>query len=113
MARYIGRSQDYLGKLKDDAKVYPCFCSKEELEQGREMAIAGHRLNVLAAVFFPVVTIASIFGMSLKHGLEDVFSPILFWVVLLIGIVSGFVLKSSIIKSPTPATARPKELGAD
>ncbi|HID74450.1 MAG TPA: hypothetical protein EYP56_00455 [Planctomycetaceae bacterium] len=71
--------------------------AEEEARSSREMAMASHRLNVLAAIFFPVVTIASIFGMNLKHGLEDVLSPVLFWAVLLVGIVSGFALKAAIV----------------
>jgi Mg2+ and Co2+ transporter CorA len=79
--------------------------AEEEAASSREMAEAGHRLNVLAAVFFPVVTIASIFGMNLDHGLEHAFKPVLFWIVLLIGIVSGFVLKASIMRRPASLAA--------
>jgi hypothetical protein len=78
--------------------------AEEEARSSREMAAAGHRLNVLAATFFPVATIASIFGMSLKSGLEDVLSPMLFWLVLLVGIGTGFILRASVVQRLSPTT---------
>jgi hypothetical protein len=49
-----------------------------------------NRLNVLAAIFFPMTAIASLFGMNLVSGLEGS-SVIIFWSVLLVGISLGFV----------------------
>ena len=49
-----------------------------------------NRLNVLAAIFFPVTAIASIFGMNLVSGFEGS-SALVFWSILLIGTVLGFV----------------------
>jgi hypothetical protein len=48
-----------------------------------------NRLNVLAAIFFPVTAIASVFGMNLVSGLEGN-SITIFWSVLLVGIALGF-----------------------
>jgi Mg2+ and Co2+ transporter CorA len=62
----------------------------------REQARAAHRLNVLAAIFLPLGTIASVFGMNLHSGLES--SQIwLFWLVLFFGVglgvgIGGYVL---------------------
>lgn len=49
-----------------------------------------NRLNVLAAIFFPVTAIASVFGMNLVSGFEGS-STLVFWSVLLVGIALGFV----------------------
>ena len=49
-----------------------------------------NRLNVLAAIFFPMTAIASVFGMNLASGLEGS-SVLVFWSVLLIGISLGSV----------------------
>jgi hypothetical protein len=49
-----------------------------------------NRLNVLAAIFFPMTAIASLFGMNLVSGLEGS-SLLVFWSVLLVGIVLGVV----------------------
>ncbi len=56
----------------------------------RSIEIA-NRLNVLAAIFFPLTALASIFGMNLHSGVEN--SPIwTFWAVLLVGVVLGLVM---------------------
>ena len=34
-------------------------------------ASAAHRLNVLAALTFPLLTLCAVFGMNLNHGLEE------------------------------------------
>jgi hypothetical protein len=74
--------------------------AEEDVANSKAMARASHRLNVLAAVFFPIVTLSSIFGMNLKHGFETTDSPALFWVVLAGGILGGLALKGLIIERP-------------
>lgn len=74
--------------------------AEEQSENSYKMALAGHRLNVLAAIFLPVATIATIFGMNLASGLEKTAGPWLFWLVLLIGVCGGVVLKSSMMGKP-------------
>lgn len=92
-----------------------CAVARRAEEQARSsdrMALAAHRLNLLAAIFFPIVTISSILGMNLARGLDEaMLSQWLFWVVLAVGIGCGFVLKAAIIDRPArPAQA---ERGAD
>ena len=72
--------------------------SEEDARNSRRMAAAAHRLNVMAAIFFPIATLATIFGMNLQSGLEDV-GPVLFWVVLLLGVLVGAVVKESVVGS--------------
>ena len=74
--------------------------AEEQVEHSQKMALAGHRLNVLAAAFLPIATIASVFGMNLNHGLEREFSPWLFWLVSLVGVCFGILLRSSIMQKP-------------
>ncbi len=57
-----------------------------------KMAIAQHRLNVLAAITFPLMALAAALGMNLRHGMEDE-SPALFVVVLSMGIAIGLLVK--------------------
>lgn len=69
--------------------------AEEQSVKSREMANAQHKLNILAAVTFPLMAVATIFGMNLAHGFEHR-PPILFWLVsgatLAIGlIVMGWV----------------------
>lgn len=80
--------------------------------QGEEMAKAstalahaGHRLNLMAALFLPLSAIASIFGMNLKHGLEGITTPLLFWSVLAAGIVVGLIVKG-MINQPIKSSAQ-------
>ena len=75
--------------------------TEEQAKSSYKMAVAAHRLNVLAAIFFPIVTISSVLGMNLGRGLEEeMFSQWVFWLVLLAGVACGFVLKAAIIESP-------------
>lgn len=66
-------------------------------KQAESQALASHRLNLIAAIFFPILAFASIFGMNLSHGYEDE-SPWLFWLVVIIGITTGWVMKSLVFK---------------
>jgi len=63
---------------------------QQERQSGyiRQQSSAAHRLNVLAAVFLPVATVSSVFGMNLHHGFEN-WSPITFWAVLISAMVLG------------------------
>ncbi len=64
-------------------------------KQAETQALASHRLNLIAAIFFPILAFASIFGMNLDHGFENK-TPILFWMVVVIGIVTGLMLKARV-----------------
>ncbi len=44
--------------------------AEEQAESSARQAKAAHRLNVLAAMFFPIATLGAIYGMNLHHGLE-------------------------------------------
>jgi Mg2+ and Co2+ transporter CorA len=73
--------------------------TEEQAQRGYEMAVSAHRLNLLAAIFFPIATLSAIFGMNLQHGLP-LPSPGAFWGVLLIGLVSGMFLTLLIASRP-------------
>jgi len=65
--------------------------AEEEALLSRQAVQTGHRLNILAAIFFPLTAIASLFGMNMRSGLEN--SPVwVFWVVFLAGILVGIVV---------------------
>jgi len=70
--------------------------AEEDAQNSRRMAAAAHRLNVMAAIFFPIATLATIFGMNLQSGLEEV-GPVLFWVVLFVGVLVGALVKESVV----------------
>ena len=90
-----------LDLLYMDAKnVLDYHIAKKSEEQARlsmrSIQIA-RRLNLLAAIFFPLTAISSVFGMNLHSGVED--APIwIFWVVFLVGILSGFAIREWLLK---------------
>ena len=70
--------------------------AEEEAKLSRQAVQTGHRLNILAAIFFPLTAIASLFGMNIRSGLED--SPIwVFWAVFLAGIFVGVVVREWVL----------------
>ncbi len=71
--------------------------AEEELIKSSEAVEAQHRLNILAAIFFPVMAIATIFGMNLSHGLEGS-PPLIFWIVFILGLFTGIFFKSWVVK---------------
>lgn len=61
--------------LQQDAKNTLDFVIAQQAEgqaqSAKHQARAAHRLNLLAALFFPLATVASVFGMGVRHGLES------------------------------------------
>jgi Mg2+ and Co2+ transporter CorA len=73
---------------------------KAEIQSQRsyEMSLSAHRLNVLAALFFPITAITSIFGMNFASGLESL--PFMFWTILAVGSLCGLCLVRTIAHHP-------------
>jgi Mg2+ and Co2+ transporter CorA len=74
--------------------------TEEQAQRGHEMAVAAHRLNLLAAIFLPIATLSAIFGMNLEHGLDVVGNRWAFWGVLLVGLIGGLLLTMAISTRP-------------
>lgn len=87
-----------------DAKSGLDFCVAQRAEQQAEssehIAVSGHKLNLIAALFFPITALGSIFGMNFIHGFETAHAPFLFWIILGIAFLSGFFLRSSLNRKP-------------
>lgn len=70
--------------------------AEEQAGAAESQAKASHRLNVLAAFFFPIATLTAIFGMNLRHGLEAwdtaANGPWALAAVLGIGLLAGGIL---------------------
>ncbi|MBN1672758.1 MAG: hypothetical protein JXR37_17070 [Kiritimatiellae bacterium] len=64
---------------------------EEQSELGQQAVLTGHRLNILAAIFFPLMAVSGIFGMNLRHGFEDR-DVWIFWSVFFAGLVLGRVI---------------------
>jgi Mg2+ and Co2+ transporter CorA len=78
--------------------------SEEQTRRTYEMAVSAHRLNLLAAFFFPLATLSALFGMNIRHGLESHQTLWPFWIVMLGGIGIGAVLTAMIMSRPSEGT---------
>ena len=61
--------------------------------------VSARGLNVLAALFFPLTAVASIFGMNLASGLNGA-SPLIFWVICALGVAFGFSIRNWVLAKP-------------
>lgn len=84
---------------------------EEQAQASQRMAMASHRLNILAAIFFPVATVAAIVGIDLETLaaimgrdrqtlLDDGLLPPLFLGLILGGLVLGALITLMINRAP-------------
>lgn len=76
--------------------------SEIQAAETAEATDAQHKLNILAAITFPLMAIAAIFGMNLTHGFEEE-TPALFWAVFAFGFITGLATKAWVTKNRVPA----------
>lgn len=81
--------------------------AEEQARLSEQALHASHRLNILAALFFPLTAIASLFGMNLAHGLNQS-RPAIFWLVFVLGCALGFAMKGWVLGKPK-ATETPRK----
>ena len=77
----------------------------------KEALQASHRLNILAALFFPLTAIASLFGMNLAHGLDQN-RVLVFWLVAAVSIAVGFWMNGWVLGGedvPDGVTPAPRD----
>jgi len=90
--------------LFSDAKIALDFRIAQNAErqsvQAQAMATAQHKLNLLAAITFPLMAVATLFGMNLAHGYEKK-SPVVFWLVLGIGVLIGIYTQKWVTRNKT------------
>ncbi|MFQ3637468.1 MAG: CorA family divalent cation transporter [Cyanobacteriota bacterium] len=93
----IDRSLDLLYENTKNALDYQIAQRAEEQNRlTTEALIAGHRLNILAAVFLPLTAIASIFGMNLNSGIDGS-STFTFWLVAVGAIALGSLVRRWVV----------------
>lgn len=79
--------------------------AEEQALSSHRMATSSYRLNLLVALFFPIATMSSIFGMNLHHGLEPLdtsSAPLPLLGILGAGLMIGLILTAFISSSPEP-----------
>lgn len=97
----IFRSSDLL--LNDCKAAMDYAIAKRSEEQARysfELAASANRMNTLIAIFLPLATLSSIFGMNLSHGYENSFQPFGFFAVIGCGLFLGIALKYLLLNKP-------------
>lgn len=72
--------------------------AESQAQKTHEMTVAQHKLNVMAAITFPLMAIATLLGMNLIHGFEN-YSPLLFYAVLIAGLAVGWAVKGWVTKN--------------
>jgi hypothetical protein len=73
--------------------------AEEQSEMQRQALVAGHRLNIIMALFLPITAMASLLGMNIPHGLEK--SPSwVFVAIIAICTLLGLFMRSWVLKSP-------------
>lgn len=110
----VGEIERAMELLHGDARNGLDFTMAHQAEQQAhrtyDMAVASYRLNLLAAVFFPVATLSAVFSMHLPSGLEGMATPAHFWGVLALGLFFGLILARAIARKPKPI-AKPAAKG--
>ncbi len=97
----IQRTAELLfAETKNTLEVLVAKRAEEQSKSSEAMAVASHRLNVLAAFFFPIATLTAVFGTNLTHGLEEESPPGPFLGVVAIGLVLGAILTMFITRKP-------------
>lgn len=81
-----------LVEVKNALDVAVAKRAEEQAISSHQMAVSAHRLNKLAAFFFPIATLMAIFGANLRHGWEEAWPPIPMLIVLGLGLALGGIL---------------------
>jgi len=95
----ISRSFELL--LADAKNAMDCRIARDneiQAAKAADMTAAQHKLNILAAMTFPLMALATLLGMNLVHGLEKR-TPLLFWCVFAAGLVLGLLTKAWVTRN--------------
>lgn len=76
--------------------------AEEQAAQAEHIAQAGHRLNLLAAMFLPITALGSLLGMNLYSGLEGLPAPITFWAAAVGAFALGWWIRSGMTAHARP-----------
>jgi hypothetical protein len=83
--------------------------AEDQARSSHAMAVSAHRLNLLVAFFFPIATLAAIFGTNLEHGLEKFSPPLPFVAMMAVGFVLGFGLRAFVTRNKEPASGQTRK----
>lgn len=87
-----------VGHTKTSMEYEVARRTEQQAQASHAMAVAAHRLNLLAAFFFPVATLSAVLGMNVPHGLEELPAPLGFFIVVFVGLICGLGIMSFLQK---------------
>ena len=91
----VERAAELLHNDSINAMSYTLAVQSEDLARSsHQLAAAGHRINMLAAIFLPLMTVATLFGMNMSSGVED-YAPLAFWLIVAAGLVLGVQVRNA------------------
>jgi hypothetical protein len=97
----LSRTADLLYEdAKNSMDVAMVRKADEQAQASHQMALASHRLNLLAAMFFPFATLGAIFGTTLTDNWSWSQTPIPFLLYIAAGIFIGIFLTTFVVKPP-------------
>lgn len=77
--------------------------AEDNARQTEHVVASQHRLNRIAATFLPIGALGSLLGVNLRHGLESWSAPYPFWIVALVALLLGLVVRASLpARKPGP-----------
>lgn len=71
--------------------------AEEQARLGMESLKLSNRLNLLAAIFFPLMALSGVFGMNLPSGLERSSTGV-FWFLFLVGLLAGVIISWWVVR---------------
>jgi Mg2+ and Co2+ transporter CorA len=107
-AYHIERTADLLyGETKNSLDYLVAERAERQAQASHRMASAAHRLNILAAFFFPIVAITAIFGVDLStvaslFGMDPNSSPAALALLLACAVMGGGILTLFINRPSSP-----------
>jgi len=72
--------------------------AETQAHQAKSQAAAAHKLNMLAAFFLPLSTVASLYGMGV--ALPWQFAPGMFWLLCAVGLTVGVGISLALTRKP-------------
>ena len=99
-----------VGDVRNALEFATAKKAEEQAVHTHQMSIAAHRLNLLAAFFFPIATLSALFGSNLSHPLERLLPPpFAFLAVVGLGLALGIGLLAFLLSmSGQPGEERPR-----
>lgn len=86
------------GYAQDGLEFVEARNAEEGARNTERVNQSSYRLNMLMALFLPITALGSLFGMNLRHGIEDWYAPNTFWIVSGLSFGLGFWIRARLPK---------------